>query len=220
MATAAKETAALGSADHQLDVVQEIILDHNNVRDLYQRYVETSDVAQKQAIANTIVRELAVHGEAEEVSVYKRLDEEDLKGIADTARHEHQELEEALYEFDKTSIDDQPNHDERLKKAFRLFQEHATEEENDILIKLQTKLSSQTSHQLATDFLHARQAVPHLPHPSAPQTGGLGQKLLGLLAKPADLAKETTRHFVDLRYSHPANSTNGRPARVDPSLLS
>lgn len=56
------------------------------------------------------------------MTIYRRLDEEDLKGIADHSRHEHQELEEALYEFDKTNIDDQPNHDERLKKAFKLFQ--------------------------------------------------------------------------------------------------
>lgn len=50
------------------------------------------------------------------------MDQEDMKGIADTSRHEHQELEEALYEFDQTSIEDQPAHDQRLKKAFKLFQ--------------------------------------------------------------------------------------------------
>lgn len=75
------------------------------------------------------------------------------------------------------------------------------------------------SEQLATEFLSARTSVPHRPHLSAPQTGGLGQKLLGLLAKPVDVAKDATRSFVEVRYHHPANTTTGRPIRVDPSLL-
>ncbi|PVG04855.1 hypothetical protein CPB86DRAFT_778170 [Serendipita vermifera] len=218
MATATKETAALGSSGHELDVAQEIILDHNNVRDLYMRYVKETDRENKRALANTIIRELAVHGEAEEVSVYRRMDEEHMKEIAENSRHEHQELEEALYEFDQTSFDD-PEHDARLKKAISVFHKHAQEEEGGILQKLQTKLSKEMNHKLATDFLHARQMVPHRPHPSAPNTGGLGQKLLGALAKPMDLAKETARSFVELRYQHPADATSGKPLHVDESVF-
>lgn len=48
--------------------------------------------------------------------------EENMEGIADQSRHEHEELENVLYEFDQTSFQDQPKHDQLLKKAFKLFQ--------------------------------------------------------------------------------------------------
>jgi hypothetical protein len=50
------------------------------------------------------------------------MDEESMREVAENSRHEHQELEEALYEFDQTSFDDQPDHDLRLKKAIHAFQ--------------------------------------------------------------------------------------------------
>jgi hypothetical protein len=61
--------------------------------------------------------------------------------------------------------------------------------------------------------------VPHRPHPSAPNTGGLGQKLMGALAKPIDVAKEQARSFVELRFQHPADATSGKPISVDESLF-
>lgn len=54
-----------------LDVGTEIKIDHDNVRDLHSRYKAATDKAQKWAIANTLVREMAIHGDAEELSVYK-----------------------------------------------------------------------------------------------------------------------------------------------------
>lgn len=57
----------------------------------------------------------------------------------------------------------------------------------------------------ARAFLAARKKVPSRPHPAAPQTGGVVQKLAGLQASVHDKIVEglTSRHFVDLKYEHP-----------------
>jgi hypothetical protein len=62
-----------------------------------------------------------VHSGAEMSTLYQKLDEQNLKPVADHSREEHQEVEEALLELATTSID-QPMHDVRLKRAMLLFQ--------------------------------------------------------------------------------------------------
>ena len=42
-------------------------LDHDNVRDPFERFQATSDKIQKAKIANTLIREMAVHIDAEYV---------------------------------------------------------------------------------------------------------------------------------------------------------
>lgn len=43
---------------------------HDNVRDLLERYQTASNLEEKKPIASTLVREMAIHSDAEEVSVY------------------------------------------------------------------------------------------------------------------------------------------------------
>ena len=74
---------ASANSNGTLDVTQEIRLDHDNVRDLFQRFVgivsldifrstqsiprfkAASDTQERKAIANTLVREMAIHSDAE-----------------------------------------------------------------------------------------------------------------------------------------------------------
>jgi hypothetical protein len=67
-----------------LDVTQEIRIDHDNVRDLYSRFKSETDKDTKWAIANTLVREMAIHSDAEELSVYK---EYARLGLGEDAEH-------------------------------------------------------------------------------------------------------------------------------------
>ncbi len=48
-----------------LDVTEAIKLDHDNVRDLFSRYKEATELKEKTLIANTLIREMSVHGDAE-----------------------------------------------------------------------------------------------------------------------------------------------------------
>ena len=72
------------STTQLLEVTQEIRIDHDNVRDLLSRFKTESDPEMKKAIANTLVREMAIHSDAEEISVYNRYKE---IGLGDTAEH-------------------------------------------------------------------------------------------------------------------------------------
>ncbi|PVF91800.1 hypothetical protein CPB86DRAFT_280130 [Serendipita vermifera] len=197
----------------QLDIVEEIILDHNNVRDLFTRYIQSTDVNEKQAIANTFIREIVVHSGAEMVTLYQSMDQLNLKPLADHSREEHEEIEQALLELGTTSIQDQAVHDQRLKRAMLLFQTHGDEEESDVLLKLQTQLTLETSNKLALEFLNVRQQLSQMPPPSNVQVTPLAQKLIMLLQERQSMG------FVELRFQHPANSVAGKSLKFDMSLL-
>ncbi|KZT67227.1 hypothetical protein DAEQUDRAFT_399413 [Daedalea quercina L-15889] len=146
-------------ANAQLDVTREIKLDHDNVRELFQRYKTTTDAATKKAIANTIIREITIHSDAEEASVYNDYATVGLGSVATHNKEDHAEVKRlvsaaAAYGFDK------PGYDDVLAKAFTAFDTHAREEETDQHPTLRQKLSVQDSDRIARAFLRARTTVP------------------------------------------------------------
>lgn len=97
------------------------------VKDLFCRYKDASSLDQKSTLVNTserlpsfrfvptsqadvetrpglVIRELALHSEAEEATVYNSLQKFSEKD-AEHLRHEHQELEESLKDVDLTKVD-------------------------------------------------------------------------------------------------------------------
>ncbi|GAA5946130.1 hypothetical protein JCM3775_004156 [Rhodotorula graminis] len=201
------------------DVYSEIVTDHNQVKDLYQRYRQSTSKDEKATLVNTIIRELAVHSEAEEVSVYNELEKRGLASESKLLRDEHEELEKQLYSVDWTKVDS----DEfapKFEKAIRMFIQHSDREEDEILRDLSAKLSPEDNDRLAKDFLAKREVVPTRPHPAAPQSGGVLQKTLGMATKPHDKILETLtgRSFADLKYQH--GQSGVKPIKIDQSLLS
>ncbi|KAJ7580501.1 hypothetical protein C8J56DRAFT_1006460 [Mycena floridula] len=177
-----------------LDVSQEITLDHNNVRDLFSKFKEASPNDGKESIANTLIREMAVHSDAEEISVYNDLGHHGLGGIASHNREEHTEVKKLVYAADDIDASlDQTHYDEimtssRGNTTVNAFLEHAQEEETELLPKLVSQLSPEENDAIVRNFLKARIAVPSRPHPWAPPSGGT----LG------------GRKFTDLKYLDPA----------------
>ncbi|KZT63666.1 hypothetical protein DAEQUDRAFT_770409 [Daedalea quercina L-15889] len=146
-------------ANAQLDVTREIKLDHDNVRELFQRYKTTTDAPTKKAIANTIIREITVHSDAEEASVYNDYATVGLGSVATHNKEEHAEVKRLVsaagaHGFDKSGYDDV------LTKAFTAFDTHAREEETDQHPTLRQKLSAEDSDRIARAFLRARTSVP------------------------------------------------------------
>ncbi|KAI0334958.1 hypothetical protein GY45DRAFT_1241404 [Cubamyces sp. BRFM 1775] len=187
-----------------LDVTKEIRIDHDNVRDLFDRFKAATDLKEKAILANTLVREMAIHGDAEEVSVYN---DYSALGLGDTAAHnkeEHAEIKRLVLDADKTSVD-KPEYDSVIERAVTTFLTHAKEEEDEQHPIMRERLSPQDSDKLARAFLKARKAVPTRPHPHAPQTGGLAQKAAGMQGHLHDKVVETVtgRDFADLRFTHP-----------------
>ncbi|CAE7068110.1 unnamed protein product [Rhizoctonia solani] len=190
-----------------LDYYNEILVDHNNVRDLHKRFIaayKNRDEKLMNDIANTIVHEAALHSDGEELSIYKVLDTHGLHDLAEKDREEHQQVKQAMSHIDSNSvsslgIDEFAN---AVEQACQLFIQHAEDEENVQYKQLSAKLSDEEKASLAKDFLKAREMAPSRPHPSAPQHGGVGQKIMGTLAKPADAAVTAARSLVDLKYQH------------------
>ncbi|KAJ8081871.1 hypothetical protein AAF712_004770 [Marasmius tenuissimus] len=187
-----------------LDLAKEITLDHENVRDLFQRFQAAKNKEEKAPIANTLIREIAVHGDAEEMSVYNDLVQYGLENVADHNREEHLEVKRMVYEAENASIDS-PDYDEIMSRAVTTFLKHSEEEEKDHLPKLVAALSPEENDALARKFLGTRMKVPSRVHPSAPVSGGIGQKAAQLQAMFHDKIVETInqRQFVEVKYAHP-----------------
>ncbi|KAI0040785.1 hypothetical protein FA95DRAFT_823786 [Auriscalpium vulgare] len=188
----------------QLNVVDEIKLDHNNVRDLFERFKAAHGKDERAVIANTLIREMSVHGEAEEISVYNEFPKYGLGDVVGHNKQEHADIKRLVYEADVTPAS-HDSYDDVVTRAVTTFLEHAGEEEADQLAKLQNQVSAEESDRLAREFLAARRKVPTRAHPAAPQTGGAAQKAAGGAASLVDKAVESLggREFVDLKYQHP-----------------
>ena len=103
-------------------------------------YKQTADQDQKRAIANTLIREMAIHGDAEEISIYN---DYVALGLGDTAKHnkeEHAEVKRAVYDADATSMS-HDDYDKVLEKAVNTFLTHAKEEEDEQHPLIRQKLS-------------------------------------------------------------------------------
>ncbi|GAA5865575.1 hypothetical protein JCM8547_007654 [Rhodosporidiobolus lusitaniae] len=200
-----------------LDTYSEVITDHNNVKDLYSRYKRATSDEEKSTLVNTIIRELATHSEAEEVSVYNVLESKGLVSDSKVLRDEHEELEKILWSVDWTKVSAE-EFAPKFDKAIQLFIQHSDREEEDVLKKLATQLSPEENDKIARDFLAKRHVVPTRPHPAAPQSGGVMQKVLGMATKPHDKILETLqgRHFADLKYQHEQGKVE--PIKIDSSI--
>ncbi|KAK4050467.1 hypothetical protein OIV83_003537 [Microbotryomycetes sp. JL201] len=205
----------------RLNTIDEIITDHNNIKDLFKRYKNETDRDKKAMIVNTMIREIAIHSEAEEATVYKSLEKES-EADANHFRDEHQQLEETLYSLDYTNMDRQPDFDKKLEHGIIMFLKHSAEEESEPgqLAKLSKTLSPEDNDALAKEFLQYRDLVPTRPHPSAPQSGSVVHKALGAVTRGHDRIIEmmTGRDFVDLKYQHPAKG-QVESLKMDDSLL-
>ncbi|KDQ61079.1 hypothetical protein JAAARDRAFT_204844 [Jaapia argillacea MUCL 33604] len=194
----------MATVQKKLDVTHEIKLDHDNVRDLWSRYQQATTRDNKAVLANTLIREMAVHGDAEEVSIYNDYARLGLPGTAEHNKEEHAEIKKLVYAADSASTKSE-EYDEVLGRAVNAFLEHAGEEEGDQFGKIKEALDAEENHSLAVQFLQARKMVPTRPHPMAPQTGGVAQKTVGAWGAFHDKVVENLggRSFADLKYEHP-----------------
>ncbi|CAE6439058.1 unnamed protein product [Rhizoctonia solani] len=195
------------SATLRLDYYDEVMVDHNNLRDLHSRFVAAYNKKNEEemtSIANTLIREAAVHSDGEELSIYKVLDQKGLTEYSEKDREDHQKVKQALKHVDSNSISSLGimEYANAVERACQLLFTHADEEEKVHYKKLSSALSNSEKANLAVEFLKARNMAPTRPHPSSPQHGGLGQKLMGGMAKPIDAAANAMRDHVPLRYEH------------------
>ncbi|KAJ3342815.1 hypothetical protein HDU93_000945 [Gonapodya sp. JEL0774] len=152
----------------------------------------TTDPELKDRIANTIIREVAVHSTVEEIVVYPVIEKTMGKEHADRLRAEHQEVKGNLYSFDTNK---EPS---LLSKIMTELRQHIDYEEQQEVPALMKQLSADQDRSLVTQWDKTRPTVPTRPHPSAPDKGGFTEVAAGMTAKPLDAAKDLTRQFVEV----------------------
>ena len=107
------------------------------------RYKATpSNAPLKTAIADTLIREMTIHGNAEEVSVYREYGAVDRSEIAAHNILQHAEIKHLLRDADSARMT-RDDYDTILERAVTLFLSHATLEEEEQLPFIRRKLSAE-----------------------------------------------------------------------------
>ncbi|KAI1298961.1 hypothetical protein F5Y03DRAFT_366959 [Xylaria venustula] len=171
-------------------VSQAIQEDHQQLKDYYNRAVNSKDADEQERYGNAFIWELARHSIAEEIVVYPALerDIENGRDIADHDRAQHQQLKEQLYEFQKLKPQDEA-YVPILKSLFDDLQRHIKEEEEDHLVKLEKALSLTESKQLSYSFERTKMFTPTRSHPSAPNKPPF-ETVVGLMTAPIDKLRD------------------------------
>lgn len=126
------------------DVLRVLANDHQHVEDLFQRYEAASDPAEKTRIAHTIVHELAVHGEIEELYFYPRLRNEFHDGaeLVEGAVGEHVEMMQTLNDIDSLTAEDD-EFDGLMRTLVREVRHHVRGEEADLFPRAREVLNAE-----------------------------------------------------------------------------
>lgn len=90
-----------------LDVTREVKFDHDNVRDLFARFQSTNDRTMKTAIANTFVREMEIHNDAEDISVYKYYETAGMGDMASQNKAKHMKVREYALRVEETPLSEE-----------------------------------------------------------------------------------------------------------------
>ncbi|KAE8221293.1 hypothetical protein CF319_g5321 [Tilletia indica] len=203
------KSAAAAMSSHKLDLMREILVDHDNMRDLRERFEaaqKANDSELMGCIATTMIQEASFHSDGEEMSVYKALDAHNLHHVAEHDRSDHNLVKQAFSKVDKLLMGPtRPDIDELVagvREASDIFNKHAEDEEKNQYPKLLDKLNENGNAELTRDFLKARNKAPSRPHPEAPQSGGAMQAAAGMMSKPLDALIQAWRKQVDLKHHH------------------
>ncbi|GJJ08792.1 hypothetical protein Clacol_003011 [Clathrus columnatus] len=138
-------------------------------------------------IANTLIREMAIHGDAEEISYYNFLEKHEKSDVVKHNKEKHHEINVLVYDADTTTAG--PDFDQKLAKAFNAFDTHAKKEEETILPEMFQKMQPEENDAEARVFL------------KAPQSGGMMQKVASAQAATHDAIVNKLRgaDFVSLK---------------------
>ncbi|GLB63392.1 hemerythrin [Dietzia sp. NCCP-2495] len=155
----------------QKDVIEVLTADHREMIGLLELIEETTDPAERRALADAATAEIVRHSVAEELFVYPVYTREVTDG-ADEVEHdkeEHQELEETLVKLEGVDAEDA----EFLRLVRELkgqLDHHADDEESDQFPKLRRAVSAEELVDLGRKVEAAKKVAPTRPHPGSPHS--------------------------------------------------
>lgn len=177
------------------DIIDLILEDHNEVRELLSQ-LETTSPEEREELFHTLVYELARHEAAEESIVHPTLRDEVPAGepVASEVLEEESEAEQLMADMEKMDA----TSDEFLA-AFRRLRddvlEHAEHEENDEHPKLREHLSEKRLREMGEGFQKLKERAPTRPHPKTPQTPEV-RAAVGPVAGVFDRMRDEARELM------------------------
>ena len=155
----------------QKDVVDILTADHREMIGLLELIEETTDPAERRALADAATAEIVRHSVAEELFVYPVYTREVTDG-ADEVEHdkeEHQELEETLVKLE--GVDSEDADFMRLVRELKgQLDHHVDDEESDQFPKLRRAVSADELVDLGRKVEAAKKVAPTRPHPDSPHS--------------------------------------------------
>lgn len=154
-----------------MDIVKLLTRDHAEANQLFGRFARSSRPETLKDLARSIIHELSVHAAVEEQFVYPvlRWKVDDGGGLADHAIDEHQEVKRLLAELERL----EPGRAEfgaKMDKVVAAVREHVSDEERDVLPRLEAATGADLRENLGTLVEKAKSVVPTHPHPLVPGT--------------------------------------------------
>jgi hemerythrin superfamily protein len=151
------------------DAVGVLKADHRAIEQLFRRFERARSAAEKERLADRMVRELSIHAAIEEQYVYpvlrRRLDGQEPRVLV--ALEEHHAAKLVLSEIEALGPGDERFEPKVLVLA-ESVRHHVAEEERTLLPAMRRILSQEELRALGGALLRAREAAPTRPHPAAP----------------------------------------------------
>ena len=152
-----------------LDVVDELMTDHREVRALLDEILTTTDPATRRDLADTAITELVRHAVAEEMYVYPAM-RKHLPNGEEAVEHdtkEHKELEETMSELEGCDASD-PRFVELVQQLKSQMQHHVEDEEGEQFPQLRARVPREELVQMREKVDAAKKVAPTRPHPNSP----------------------------------------------------
>jgi len=181
-----------------VDAITLLTNDHREVMNLYDQYIQATDLNVKQRIGHDIVRELCIHASIEERVLYPAMRDRlqpDGKVLAERALQEHILIEKRLDQLDNFKIhQNEAEYSAQLAQAISDFKTHSTEEETFLFTNMRAQWDQQYLLNLGRKLRKARRTAPTRPHPKLPKEGIMGKMggtVAGVYDRVADRITKT-----------------------------
>lgn len=177
-------------SDNIIDLIKK---DHNEAKELYEKYKKTENKDDKKNICNKLIKKLVQHDEVEQLLVYPLLREKIGGKIGEEhyerSLSEHQDHRNLLYDVKKSNISNDIDFDKKLEIAMISVFEHVKKEESEVLPLLNENLSEDDLKRVGSSFKAHKLTAVTRPHPNAPSQG-LPAALANVVTKPFDILKD------------------------------
>lgn len=126
-----------------MDIYEYLKKDHRKVSELFKQFEKTKDTLYKTEIVALLAKELILHSESEENTLYKYLEHHDqTESIVKHSETEHSDITKQLAEVVKTQKTD-GNWERKVKKLKELVDHHVKEEEGKLFRRAKKVLSKE-----------------------------------------------------------------------------